>query len=155
AAVLLARGRVAASGPPADVLGDVGRCVAAGVRVPDVVRVFAELGIAEPPPDVETAAARLRALGLVPRAPDPAPSTRPADGPPLVEVEHVSHRYATGREALREVSLAIRRGEIVAIVGRNGSGKTTLVQHLNGLLAPSAGRVVVDGVDVAGMALES
>ena len=52
-------------------------------------------------------------------------------------------------EAVRGVSLGIEPGETVAIVGQNGSGKTTLVKHLNGLLRPDAGRVLVDGRDVA------
>jgi energy-coupling factor transport system ATP-binding protein len=47
------------------------------------------------------------------------------------------------------VDLAIRRGELVAIIGQNGSGKTTLVRHFNGLLRPTEGRVLVEGVDAA------
>src|SRR5439155_1278083 len=52
--------------------------------------------------------------------------------------------------ALDGVDLTIRPGERVAVVGQNGSGKTTLVRHLNGLLRPTAGHVLVDGVDAAG-----
>ena len=49
-------------------------------------------------------------------------------------------------EALRGVSLAVRKGEFVAIMGQNGAGKTTLVKHFNGLLKPTKGEVIVDGV---------
>lgn len=56
--------------------------------------------------------------------------------------------YPDGTRALAEVSLTIRAGERVAIVGQNGSGKSTLVRHFNGLLRASEGRVVVDGLDV-------
>ena len=49
--------------------------------------------------------------------------------------------------ALSDVSLTIGKGETVAVVGENGAGKTTLVRHINGLLKPTKGEVVVDGVD--------
>jgi energy-coupling factor transport system ATP-binding protein len=66
-------------------------------------------------------------------------------------LESVSHVYQpAGVRALNGVSLGIGRGERVAIIGQNGSGKTTLVRHLNGLLRPDTGRVLVDGTDAAG-----
>src|SRR5208337_2176406 len=49
--------------------------------------------------------------------------------------------------ALKEIRLTVKEGEFVAIMGQNGAGKTTLVKHFNGLLKPSAGQVLVDGVD--------
>jgi len=67
-----------------------------------------------------------------------------------VTIEHVSHRYPNGIEALRDVSLRIGTGEAVAIVGANGSGKTTLVKQLNGLLRPTSGRVLLDDVSTDG-----
>lgn len=51
--------------------------------------------------------------------------------------------------ALRSVSLALRRGEVLGIAGHTGSGKSTLIRHLNGLLAPVEGRVLLDGADLA------
>lgn len=68
-----------------------------------------------------------------------------------VAIEGVSHRYPNGIEALRDVSLHIRPGEAVAIVGENGSGKTTLAKHLDGLLRPTVGRVLLDGAPTAGI----
>ena len=65
----------------------------------------------------------------------------------MIEVNGVSFSYPNGVEALREVSLEIRDGEFVAIMGQNGAGKTTLVKHFNGLLKPTKGEVLVDGVD--------
>lgn len=67
----------------------------------------------------------------------------------LVRLENVSFSYGAGEPALREVSLSIRAGELLALIGRNGSGKTTLAKHLNGLLKPTAGRVLVGDVDTA------
>ncbi len=66
----------------------------------------------------------------------------------LIELRGVSHRFADGRLGLDSVSLAIEPGEFVLVAGRNGSGKTLLVRHMNGLLAPTSGEVVVDGVPV-------
>jgi energy-coupling factor transporter ATP-binding protein EcfA2 len=54
-----------------------------------------------------------------------------------IRVERVSFSYTRERRALDEVSLLIRRGELVAFIGRNGSGKTTLVKHFNGSLRPA------------------
>jgi energy-coupling factor transport system ATP-binding protein len=79
----------------------------------------------------------------------PSPGT--ATGRPLavpsISVEDVVFDYPGGTRALDGVRLAIAPGETVAIVGQNGSGKSTLVRHLNGLLRPTSGRVLVDGDD--------
>ncbi|RLG39746.1 MAG: ABC transporter ATP-binding protein [Thermoproteota archaeon] len=65
----------------------------------------------------------------------------------MIEVDNLFYRYPSGVEALRGVSLEVRRGEFLAIMGKNGAGKTTLVKHFNGLLKPTRGSVKVDGVD--------
>ena len=68
----------------------------------------------------------------------------------MIEIDNVSYRYEDAkRAALSDVTLNIPKGEFLAIVGHNGSGKSTFVQHLNGLLQPSSGKVVVDGFDMA------
>ena len=64
-----------------------------------------------------------------------------------LQIEELSYTYPAGIEALRGVSLTIQSGARVSIVGQNGAGKTTLVRHLNGLLKPTAGRVIVGGWD--------
>jgi energy-coupling factor transport system ATP-binding protein len=72
-----------------------------------------------------------------------------------LELWEVRHVYAPGTpfevEALRGVSLAVEPGEVLGIVGGTGSGKSTLVQHMNLLLAPTGGKVLVDGADAAGL----
>ncbi|CAN5542635.1 hypothetical protein BH20CHL6_BH20CHL6_15850 [soil metagenome] len=67
-----------------------------------------------------------------------------------IHVERLGHVYRQGAvRALDGLDLSIGPGERVALVGQNGSGKTTLVRHLNGLLRPTTGRVLVDDVDAA------
>ena len=75
----------------------------------------------------------------------PAPSATRA---PSIEFEAVSFAFPDGTRALSDVDLRIEPGESVAIVGQNGSGKSTLVRHLNGLLRPTSGRILLDGLDV-------
>ncbi len=65
----------------------------------------------------------------------------------MITLEHVSFRYSSGLVALHGIDLSIQGGDFVAIMGENGAGKTTLAKHLNGLLKPSEGRVLVDGED--------
>ena len=65
----------------------------------------------------------------------------------MIEFQDVSFVHQNGVRALDGVSLRIEDGEMVAVVGENGAGKTTLVKHVIGLLKPSAGRVLVDGVE--------
>jgi len=64
----------------------------------------------------------------------------------VIEVKNLYFTYPTGVEALRGVTLTVDDGEFLAIMGQNGAGKTTLVKHFNGLLKPTKGEVVVDGV---------
>lgn len=71
-----------------------------------------------------------------------------------IQVIGLTHTYSEGSAfqatAIQDVNLTIEDGEFVAVVGHTGSGKSTLVQHLNGLLKPTAGQVLVDGEDMNG-----
>ncbi len=68
---------------------------------------------------------------------------------PAVEVRALVHVYPEGTRALDGVDLSVPAGQRMAIIGQNGSGKSTLVRHLDGLLRPTSGRVLIGGVDAA------
>jgi len=67
---------------------------------------------------------------------------------PVITVSHLDKTYATGFQALKDVSLDIKRGEIFALLGPNGAGKTTLIGIICGIVNPSSGAIKVDGFDI-------
>ncbi len=71
-----------------------------------------------------------------------------SDMPPIISISNLSKTYASGFQALKNVNLEIRRGEIFALLGPNGAGKTTLIGIVCGIVTPSAGTVTADGHDI-------
>lgn len=69
-----------------------------------------------------------------------------------IRIEQVSYTYNIGmpteKQALKNISLDIEKGEFLGLIGHTGSGKSTLVQHLNGLIKPSSGKIYIDDVDI-------
>ncbi len=67
-------------------------------------------------------------------------------------LEHITYKYSVGtpfeKTAVDDVTLSIMRGEFIGIIGHTGSGKSTLIQHLNGLIKPTSGIVLIDGKDI-------
>lgn len=70
----------------------------------------------------------------------------------ILKTENLTYTYSKGTpfevSAIKDVSLDIEEGELVAVIGHTGSGKSTLIQHFNGLLKPTSGKVYVDGKDI-------
>ena len=66
----------------------------------------------------------------------------------MIEFKNVSKRYPNGFEALKNIDLSIQQGEFVAIIGLSGAGKSTLIQHLNGLMKATSGKVLYDGQNI-------
>ena len=70
-----------------------------------------------------------------------------------IQIEHLTHTYMPDSPfttvALKDVNLTIEDGEFIGLLGHTGSGKTTLVQHVNGLIRPTEGKVIVDGLDIS------
>lgn len=72
--------------------------------------------------------------------------------PTAIKIENLSHIYSVGtpfeKTAVDNVSIEIEKGEFVGVIGHTGSGKSTLIQHLNGLLKPSSGKIYINGQDI-------
>jgi energy-coupling factor transport system ATP-binding protein len=159
--VLLRGGEVVASASPVEILSRVEVFEACGVRPHDIAKVFCELGMADAATRgwsrercrealCDAAYEELVRAGFPRRlggAPDRRSEAPPTTGAAYLEASNVSFGY-DGERALEDVSVAVRAGEFVAVIGQNGSGKTTLAKHLAGLLRPSAGCVRVCGADV-------
>ena len=71
---------------------------------------------------------------------------------PILEIKNLDHIYSAGTPfehvALKDISFFVERGEFIGVIGHTGSGKSTLMQHLNGLLKPTSGQILLDGQDI-------
>ena len=158
--VILEQGRVKSEGPRDEILADAELLGAAGVRPGDAVQVAAGLklnGLRFQ--TAGTVLDKLRENGFSfdqDKVRELEQQDQERDqklGAEVLRVENIEYRYPSGVQALAGVSLSIRQGDFVALVGANGSGKTTLTKNLNGLLRPTAGAVFLDGHDLAGRKL--
>ena len=69
---------------------------------------------------------------------------------PIIRFEQVTHRYPeASRDSLSDISLSFESGSFTAVLGHNGSGKSTLAKHMNAILLPSSGRVLIRDMDTA------
>ena len=70
----------------------------------------------------------------------------------IIETKNLTYTYSAGtpfqKDAITDVSISVEEGELLGIIGHTGSGKSTLVQHLNGLLRPTSGQVLLEGQDI-------
>ena len=71
---------------------------------------------------------------------------------PLIEINNLTHIYSEGlpfeKRAIADINLKIEENEFIGLIGHTGSGKSTFIQHLNGLLKPSSGEIILDGMKV-------
>ena len=76
----------------------------------------------------------------------------------VIELKNLTYKYRVGTPfesvAVNDVSLTIEKGEFCGIIGHTGSGKSTLIQHLNGLIKPTSGKVLIDGEDIWGKGVD-
>lgn len=167
--LVLDGGRLVYAGPPRALLADPGRCAEMGLPVWPPAEVKLALGlpgegigiddVAEQykvqstkyegrSTEREAGTAEARKPGSGGDAPD-RPATRgsePGTGrTPVLEFKAVTSGYPGGPDVLRDVSLAVRAGECLALLGQNGSGKTSLAKHVVGLIRVRRGRLLVKG----------
>jgi energy-coupling factor transport system ATP-binding protein len=154
--IVMDQGKILYRGTVRSVLEHVEDIDSVGLSVPQTTLLAAQLRkigwpIDTLPLDVDEAITTLAPLidrEALKCQPEPPPRRiKHHDENVIVDIRQLTHTYKDGTTALHDLSLKIRRGEFVAILGQNGSGKTTLVKHLNGLLKPTSGSVVVAGLD--------
>lgn len=151
--VVLEGGRVVRQGDPREVLRDTELLRSCGVKIPVGTEFGLHLediaGVRYPrtPITVDEAMEPLgRRVWTVSGASGPAAGPA-GEEPALIEFRQVTHQYDTGHKGIDGIDLTVDPGEFVAICGMNGAGKTTLALHVMGLLQPTAGQVLVGGVD--------
>ncbi len=158
--VVMAEGQVVIDGTPREVFAQRERLRELHLDVPPVSQVAAQLHARLPefPAALLTAGEMVEAVRALrpddaaqPPARAAAPAAEAAPAEALISVEQLVHFYMRGTplevQALHDVSLSLRPGEILGIMGHTGSGKSTVIQHLNGLLRPHGGRVRILGQD--------
>ena len=149
--IVMDEGKIIADGNPRAVLSN-GDITSIGAGVPPIVRIVQRLrdnGVNGDniPLTVKEGRAMLKDIFMGARGSTLSQAESADNGRPVIEIDKLWHAYPEGITALKNVSLRICEGEFVAVMGRNASGKTTLVKHINGLLKPTKGKVIVSGID--------
>lgn len=148
--VLMRGGRIVAHDGARSLLSRLDLLEECGIRPPQLLSLFQRLGFEESPFTVDESLALLKVgKQALHWTPEPA---RPLESPTILEARSLSYIYRDGNiEALQCVSLRIREGEFLAILGQNGSGKSTLGKLFSGLLRPTSGDVLAEGENTRAM----
>ena len=149
--IVMDEGKIIADGNPRAVLSN-GDITSIGAGVPPIVRIVQRLrdngvNVDDIPLTVKEGRSMLKDIFMGARGSTLSHTESADNGRPVIEIDKLWHAYPEGITALKNVSLRICEGEFVAVMGRNASGKTTLVKHINGLLQPTKGKVIVSGID--------
>ncbi|MBX3011158.1 MAG: energy-coupling factor transporter ATPase [Caldilineaceae bacterium] len=158
--IVMADGQIVLQGTPRELFRQADQLRALQLDIPPITELALALHEQIPtfPPDLLTPAEFVTAVQQHRPAPISTPHSpvsdlqSPASTPPLIALTHVVHDYMRDTplqvRALHDIDLTVHRGEIVGLIGHTGSGKSTVIQHMNGLLRPHAGQVVILGQDV-------
>ncbi len=155
--VVMDEGHILLDGTPREVFSQVDALRAVELDVPQPAELCHRLrGAGLPLPEgVLTADEAVEALSLLPvkgRAGTDEAAPAGEAGEVVLETRGLTYVYGQGtpfeKTAMKGIDLTVRRGDFIGIIGHTGSGKSTLVQHLNGLLRPTAGQVLLEGKDI-------
>ena len=150
--IVLHAGRVHTDGPPAALFADPPKLRALGLDLPFASALAAHLSLAETHLELDALSDALAALKPQTALPPWTPSSPPSPTPSKLAAEGLTHLYdehlPTRHRGIRDITIDVPTGAVLALVGTNGSGKTTLAQHFNALLKPSRGRVLLDNCDI-------
>jgi energy-coupling factor transport system ATP-binding protein len=153
---LLSHGKLVACGTPDEIYSDIELLTSNNLRPPQVASTFylintkTDRKAVDVPVRYEEGSKKIKELAdsAIVDLNKPLPEPVSYTGEPLFSVKDLKHVYPDGTEALHGVSLDIREGEYVLIVGQNGAGKSTLVKHFLHLLSPTSGSVTIGGKDL-------
>lgn len=165
--IIMEQGKIALDGTPAEVFGHAEEIKEMGLDVPfpvDMSHRLRKRGIDIPKEIItsEDLVSYISTKVKTPRAISGGDllhhSEQSGDDrnkePCIIEVHNLTHIYSEGMPfestALKDISFRVLKGEFVGIIGHTGSGKSTLIQHMNGLLKPKNGKILIDGVDITG-----
>ncbi len=151
-------GKIIMDAPPREIFAQVDELKAHSLDVPQVTELMYELRKAgfDVPADVLTEqecadaliSRKHRSIDITPYEPPPENE----DVPFIAETKKLVYKYSVGTPfestAVDNVSVSIRKGQFVGVIGHTGSGKSTFIQHLNGLLKPTSGEVFIDGRNI-------
>jgi len=154
--VIMDAGKVVTEGKPYDILRDVELLENHGIRPPQIAKLLEEINEPTIPITMEETLKVFEQRGWKISDENYMALLKKDEqhhigyGKKIIEVKDLEYVYPGNIKALDSISLEIREGEFLAIIGQNGSGKTTLVKHFNGLLKPSKGEVRIAGEDTKG-----
>lgn len=138
-------GKIVADGSPKDLLSDVELLEKNGVRPLDLCRLFKNEPVFSIKEGIDLF--KKKRFSISDKLYENLKHKK-SYGRPVLEIKDLTYSYGP-QFSIEKISLTIRKGEFVAIVGQNGSGKTTFAKHLNGLLLPDRGEIKINGVDIS------
>ncbi|MBR0278132.1 MAG: energy-coupling factor transporter ATPase [Clostridia bacterium] len=156
--VVMDEGKIAMDGIPRDIFADVVKVKNSGLDVPQVTELIYELkkqgyNIDGNALTVDEAYNILKPFVKSGTYKSPYYSNYKKNTEPVIELKNVNFEYSVDgpfyKKALENINLTIYKGDFIALIGHTGSGKSTLLQHLNCLLKPTSGEVIIGGVDVS------
>ncbi|MGA1840829.1 MAG: ABC transporter ATP-binding protein [bacterium] len=153
--IVMAEGKIAHNTKFRVFFGDTGLAEGYGIKQPEIPCLFKDKDAADVPVSYDEAMGKIinSKGGFIWKLSEKkqrsfiAERIKASSGKPVIQAEDLEYIYPNGTKALKGIDIEIKEGEFVAVIGQNGSGKTTLAKHLNGLLKPTSGRIIINRED--------